>query len=264
MNIVLTNDALQKYIEINDSIHAKLCNLNISSIQPGLFKRLTFLKSLNINNNEIGGTIKYDTFDGLTSLEILDICNNSVSLTNPGNFTNLISLRELHLHNNHISLLNSSDFPTSLKLLNLSRNNITTLYQSGSFPTFLTSLNLGLNILSSIQPGQFENTSLSELNLSVNHIEYGNFNSFISLTSLNLSHNRITTIDSVIVDKLTSSLTLLNLCCNNITSLKHKLLDIPNLYAEYNPFSSNPAIHPMLFPSLIELCARRVLILNLV
>ncbi|XP_038052721.1 uncharacterized protein LOC119725387 [Patiria miniata] len=71
--------------------HLQLSGANASTLDKGLFKDFSYLKSLLLNNNNMH-TIQPGTFFGLTNLTFLDISNNSITSIDANCFLELHSL----------------------------------------------------------------------------------------------------------------------------------------------------------------------------
>lgn len=112
-----------------------MTNFKNFSVHRYLLKPLTKLKKLYLNNNQIA-TIEQSAFVGLSSVEIIELQNNELTLKGDGQlamgspFQTLGYLTDLNLANNSITQLFEDYTLLSMKTLNLSHNLITVLSTS--------------------------------------------------------------------------------------------------------------------------------------
>jgi hypothetical protein len=205
------------------------------------FHKLTHLKKLILNNNEISRIIKSD-LNHLEDLRYLDLSNNKIRKME--NLNTLQELRILKLSNNYIKEIEGLDDLLTLKELSLASNhickieNLNTLHQ-------LESLNLSHNEISHVR-GLKNLTHLKRLDLSYNNIEdIKGLKQLSELIILILNNNKITNIEG-----LDNLLELKELFLNNnainriqgIKSLKNiivLLLDNNNIQNFHNEDISN-------------------------
>lgn len=105
-----------------DLSHNKLTDLG-----ENLFSDLNRLKIINFHGNPDINGIDQGSFNGLSSLEELELKNMKISIINTLTFEGLDSLKTLNLSNNHISTLKDKAFAglSNLKILDLRGNEIT-------------------------------------------------------------------------------------------------------------------------------------------
>jgi Leucine-rich repeat (LRR) protein len=186
----------------------------ITTLQPGVFNKLTSLKVLNLSRNLIS-EVNNQWLKGLVNLQVLDMSSNNISSLEGDPFACLPvpqtvslgenqlyavsgSLRFLDLSFNKISLLNHSPFSVlqSLVQLNLAGNNLQALKgQCFNGLINLQQLDVSANYISSIDDGVFsELNNVQRLNLSRNQLETLGDQCFRGLThlqQLDVSCNRI-------------------------------------------------------------------------
>ena len=193
----------------------------IDYISPSAFNGLLQLNSLNLSRNHLG-SLEEKVFQGLTSLRTLDISFSGLLKIENRTYTcleDLLSLENLHLQGNNISQLTSRSLPSSPWT-----------------PFNIRYLDLSFNYLDSVKTATgFE--TIRELNLSHNRIRTLNVNVFgnmTALTSLDLSHNRLTNVPSGSFRLLNSTqvviLERLNLSSNKIRDVSGtELVNLPFL-----------------------------------
>lgn len=183
------------------------------------------LRILKITNNKISDISS--VFSNITSLQVLDLENNEISILTGSEFENLTSLlelnlamnriqepimqimpdnklRNLYLHSNNIKAINSDLFKTlhNLETLDLSFNHIDNIHYKNFQSLYgLRILNMSSNILTTIYTGAFTGLpQLELLNVSNNRISEifitGVF-SLHSMHSLDISHNLLHDLDYV-------------------------------------------------------------------
>lgn len=101
------------------------CN-SITTIQPGAFNQCDRLHELRISNNTGRLNLQPGTFDGLSALQILRMCNCNITQISVGAFDALTSLQELYLSSSNIHhiLVGTFDKLYQLRLLGLDSNPI--------------------------------------------------------------------------------------------------------------------------------------------
>jgi Leucine-rich repeat (LRR) protein len=161
-----------------------------------LFRTLPFLKSLDLSDNALAGTIS-DDIGKMSNLQFLNFTANNFAGSIPDGIGNVPSLRVFHMSSNRLdNVIPTSMYKlASLKELDLSRNSLvaTIPHEIGAL-TELTSLNLSYNSLEGPLPHEISNMrSLMDLDVSYNKLQGSlpNEIGFVSyLRSLNLSHNQ--------------------------------------------------------------------------
>lgn len=133
----------------------------------------------------------------MSGLKILNVSNNHLTVIPRNTFPKLYELHTIDLNNNMITDIANTVFQTlfGLRFLNLSYNSLETIKSStfGTLPTLLE-LDLSYNKIEDVSRGALANlASLQRLHLHHNFISKI-FQLSISLSSLDLSNNRITNI----------------------------------------------------------------------
>uniref|UniRef100_A0A8D0QWB5 Leucine rich repeat containing G protein-coupled receptor 6 n=1 Tax=Sus scrofa TaxID=9823 RepID=A0A8D0QWB5_PIG len=146
---------------------------NLTELQPGFFRHLSFLEELRLSGNHLSH-IPGQAFSGLYSLKILRLDANLISLVPDGSFEGLPALRHLWLDDNAL---------TEVPVGALS-----------SLPA-LQAMTLALNRISHVPDYAFQNlSSLVVLHLHNNRIQHLGAHSFEglhSLETLDLNHNEL-------------------------------------------------------------------------
>lgn len=198
--------------EVNNQMPNLVCfkmgfNL-LPAMEQRMLNRLKVLKSLHLNNNQIG-FVENNTLSS-TSLKWLDLSSNKMHFVGPGIF----------LQQNTSASLN-------LLALNLAKNNMSVLRdQTFAKFHFLSHLNLSFNFLSVLNSGVFSGLSaLRSLFLQHNLLSVvpvGVFNDLYSLETLALNWNHISTIESIAFSGL-KHLQLLDLSHNKLGHLSPEM-----------------------------------------
>ncbi|KAK9940583.1 hypothetical protein M0R45_017237 [Rubus argutus] len=167
-----TGVVCSKHAQSHRVVGLDLSDLGLTgSISPHI-GNLSFLRSLQLQNNKLTGTIPTQIVN-LFRLRSLNLSSNTIQGPLPSNMSHLTALEILDLAGNNITGRIPDDIYSqrNLRVLNMGRNNF-----FGSIPSSisnlsstLTNLNLGTNSLSGMIPselGQLNN--LQELDLSGN------------------------------------------------------------------------------------------------
>lgn len=185
-------------VELNSFEHAprlERLDLKGNSIKLSNFlqKGSRQLEFLDLSGNQI--TDIYENSFKLPKLKVLNLSDNKIVRINKNGFNGLIKLRELHLSKNDLNELNKltlSQSMTSLRILDLSKNNFTT---TNIIAPYLTDLNMENNEISEVVTNAFRGSPILEnLNLSGNKIKTFQKNALEDLFELkfvNLSNNLI-------------------------------------------------------------------------
>lgn len=218
----------------------RFLDLNDNRLE-GLFQLPISLTRLNLANNLIK-EIPENTWPVMNSLLELDLRNNTLgdSLTD-GSFNGLLTLQRLNLNMNGMTtppFKSLQSIPT-LQYLLLENNNITELKQGafGRLPTVFE-INLSDNEIDKIENRAFEGLlQLLHLNLSSNmlsNISMEAFGSLVSLQTLDLSHNFLEKFNNKTngIFDLCYSLRNLNLSHNEIGTITRKIFP-SNPYVPY-------------------------------
>ncbi|KAK9885913.1 hypothetical protein WA026_013789 [Henosepilachna vigintioctopunctata] len=224
-----------------------LSDNEISSLD-GAFKSFKNLEHLHLENNLIGRITDTD-FEKTNEMSYLNLSNNSISSISSAAFGTLYKLKQLDLSRNKIAKIkleflsglsevylahneltfesiNSINRLPHLEILDLSFNKLKgTSKIFSNFPSLVT-LNLeGNNLI--LENDMFTNlTQLEKLSLSNNgiiHIPDLIFNRTTSLVELNLSNNKLESLDYNDVFSSLTNLQILDLSRNNLMSLSYLL-----------------------------------------
>ena len=158
---------------------------------------LNELRVLSLHHCRLSGNLTLPTFSLMTHLYLND---NQLTRLSPNIFQGYTSLYRLDLQNNQINALGiPTDFPTTLRHLDLSANLIT-LIPNGTFSEhrYLTFLYVRGNALPPLQKSTFQGlVSLIRLDLTnsdLSALERATFQDQARLTHLYLNNNRLTTL----------------------------------------------------------------------
>ncbi|CAG9853693.1 unnamed protein product [Phyllotreta striolata] len=161
-----------------------LSDNKIQSLDEGRLRSLGKLKKLYLRSNYMRH-VSEKALDGLLQLEILDISDNRISEINPLSMKFVTELKILNMANNQLSLIGPS-------LLSHAKN--------------LRKFNASNNQLAEVLPHTFDaNQNLQEVDFSINLIVQfpGSLYGLEKLKKLDLSRNRLKSINSTIVSSLT-------------------------------------------------------------
>lgn len=218
----------------------RFLDLNDNGLE-GLFQLPISLTRLNLANNLLT-EIPDNLWPVMNSLLELDLSNNTLgdSLTD-GSFNGLLTLQRLNLNMNGMTMppLKSLQSIPTLQYLLLEANNITELGHGafGRLPTVFE-INLSDNQIDKIENRAFEGLlQLLHLNLSSNllsNISMEAFGSLVSLQTLDLSHNSLEKFNNKTngVFDLCYSLRTLNLSHNEVATINRKTFP-SNPYVPY-------------------------------
>lgn len=231
---------LDNLIELNLSFNL------IQSLSKRIFEELPNLKKLYLFNNKLYN-VHSDLFKNLTQLEELDLSNNTLQEFHSKTLKNLSNLQSLNLSNNPLEEFDSKilENQSNLQSLNLSFNSLTKL-DSNLFnqKDKLEKIILNDNKLTSIDFLFDEVVYIRILNLSNNKlstIDNNTFDNNSNLTELNLSKNQIKKLDGVVFKRLIN-LTSVDLSENLIDSIDvkeiQKLKKLSNLNLNGNRLRS--------------------------
>jgi Leucine-rich repeat (LRR) protein len=215
----------------------------IKKIENGVFYELKSVTQLDMHLNDIN-QIGMNTFVDLESLKYLNLDSNQISTLKNVQFNSnleVISLRFNLLTN--LNEINSS----SLRYLNVSNNRLQEINFKNTFLPNLEYLDLSQNCLISIKNDSFFNMNqLKHLNLSHNKLdlesEFNNISYFHGLSlleKLDLSFNGIKYLDSNLTFQYLTSLTYLNLSNNKLKSINSFVFAFLIKLGEFNSASNN-------------------------
>ena len=215
-------------------------NTGIRSLQSGDFAGLTGLEFLSLHaNNPVGSgrtlTLPADIFDGLTSLEELDLGRNRVPSLPTGVFDDLTALTVLNLSGGDIASVSANVFSrlSNLEVLRLSSS--APALPAGIFDglTKLTELELGspsaaFSGMTSIRSDLFDElTALETLRLEGHNLSMlpaDIFDNLARLTDLRIGNNGLTSLPAGIFNNL-PGLTTLYVAGEAISSLPPGIFD---------------------------------------
>nr|CAI5820613.1 unnamed protein product [Callosobruchus analis] len=166
---------------------------------------LKFVTLLNAQSNKLNKITNAD-FKALRNLEQAYLGNNLLEVIESRVFDGKENLEVIDLSGNKLKWLSLDDIPL-LRDTNLSQNffNISVI-QNITRPSSLVILNLSKNKIAEIPNGIFQNfSSLEWLDLSGNHVQLNNrsFAGLNRLKTLNLGHNNIEVLPEVVFNELT-------------------------------------------------------------
>ncbi|XP_067842706.1 leucine-rich repeat-containing protein 70-like [Heptranchias perlo] len=260
------------FVSLINLNYLHLNNNQIRHFSPGIFGGLSELRYLYLQHNQIL-SIPGGLFSDLTALRFLQLEGNSLSMLDGGMFVGLMSLHTLHLANNKISRISNSSFRqlTRLEFLNLQGNCLTWI-PSNTFVELkiLKRLVLSNNPIELIHPFSFsglENlkylylsnakikaiakngfaalNNLKHLALNNNSIIHVHSDAFkiLHLGYLQLDHNNISFIESDAFEGMATTLKVLHLANNHLTSLNPEVLrplaSLAHLLVNGNPWECN-------------------------
>ncbi|KAL8590558.1 hypothetical protein ACOMHN_010994 [Nucella lapillus] len=253
IHLTITNTALQ---EVQDSFSVTLTSLqvldlsknSIRSIASGAFGGLSSLRSLNLSSNQLNDV--GSSLESLVSLQVLDLSHNYLSELKPAAVTTLTSLTSLRLDGNHFRTLSghgfqglkflselkirgcgvfsiSDDFFSSImrvSFLDLGSNRLSAFPSSTKFSELrqLKHLYLDENEIMQLQAHQFADLSLLTLSLAHNRISSIPTDAFDGLTveDLDLSENKLLELKGESLQPIAQHLAVLNIGNNPIRFLQ--------------------------------------------
>ena len=219
--------------EITELYFENVANTAIHSLQSGDFAGLTGLELLSLhNNNPVDSgrtlTLPADIFDGLTSLEDLDLGQNTIPSLPTGVFDDLTALTHLHLGDGNIASVSANVFSRLSNLEWLSLSSSAPALPAGIFDG-LTKLTL-LRLLSPFSGG-------------LTSIRSDLFDELTALESITLQRHNLSMLPADIFDNL-ARLTELVIADNGLTSLPagifNNLPGLTRLVVAVEAFSSLP------------------------
>ena len=222
-----------------------------SSIEPNEFEGLTGVRFLKVSGAI--ETLHPGAFEGLTSLDKLNLSQNRIKTLEEGVFRGLNSLSSLRLHENRLTEINPDVFKdlAALEILAIHINDITTL-DANTFSglTTLTELNVGFNPITNLHKDTFDplislvRLNLGDLSLPNSAWDQDLFDSLTNLKYLRMVRNGITALDKDIFGGLTK-LETLEISENAITALLPGVFDglssLKTLHLNNNALTTLPA-----------------------
>ncbi|KAG5270942.1 hypothetical protein AALO_G00174080 [Alosa alosa] len=169
----------------------RLDNNLLTDLYNDSFIDLHSLETLNLRNNQISVIFK-ETFQSLKRLNILDLGGNKISQFREGAFTGLESLRNIYFDRNRLKKIDIYSFAklsATLRVLDLQSNNIRYMKEQTTSP-FANFSKLEDLKLDAQQP------------YGITLLPHAFFSGLISLTSLSLTNNHISSFRSDTFDDL--------------------------------------------------------------
>ncbi|XP_013412991.1 phospholipase A2 inhibitor [Lingula anatina] len=209
---LLSADLFTKLATTLETLTVRHC-ADLTTIENNTFVEFGALKSLDLSKNNISITLDGEEFRSLKNspLESIDLSGNAISLLPSQMFRGLNALENIDLSNSKISQIQDTVFDhlINLKSLDLSHNQIAQVGTNvNGFPFSwnqrLQLLDLSYNKMAAVQVGISIQQSLTTLNLSHNEISSFNRKPFTvppmlqalqfmdNLKDLDLSHNNLT------------------------------------------------------------------------
>ena len=215
----------------------KLSNNNIFRTPAKLFCPLSSIETIDLTNNRLVdledlGLSNRTAARCPVNVRTLDVSRNSLRALTPGSLASSSLLTSLLAPSNQVEVLDSTALQGLhlLQRIDLSSNRLAAL-PPGLFldNTDLREINLANNSIGTIHLSVFRNLSkLGRLNLSrnildENWIKEDIFADLSNLISLDLSHNHLSSVDSVLLQQL-SKLTFLDLAHNRLHTVSSQAL----------------------------------------
>ncbi|XP_050095980.1 toll-like receptor Tollo [Anopheles aquasalis] len=210
-----------------------LSNNKLSKVEPTIFRDLSNMQVLRLQNNFIE-TIAINTFQGLTALHTLVLSHNRISAIDHFTLAGLESLALLSLDYNRINRIDRQAFrnQSHLQELHLNDNKLLQVPDALYDVPLLRTLDLGENHISNIDHASFRQMEhLYGLRLTENNIEIirrGTLDAMKSLHILNVSQNRLKTVEQSCFDNNTK-LQAIRLDGNYLTDIAGLFTKLPNL-----------------------------------
>ncbi|XP_072297881.1 uncharacterized protein [Eucyclogobius newberryi] len=235
----------------------------ITHLPPLLFSNMTCLKVLDLSLNKLGEVTR-EAFSGLGQLEVLKLNHNLLRNLSSDVLSDVGELKELHLMGNQISQLNKAMFTqlTNLEVLNL-RGNLLKTFTGDIFGN--STFNLRELILKGNQLCEFSPSgnlsSLTNLDLSLNKLSTLHkdvLQNMTSLETLDLSDNQISVLPESVFNNV-FNLKVVNLQTNNLSAIEPKLFEdqtlIEQLYLAFNRLQTLPEglMDAFLMPHMLRL-----------
>uniref|UniRef100_UPI00358DF993 leucine-rich repeats and immunoglobulin-like domains protein 3 isoform X1 n=1 Tax=Myxine glutinosa TaxID=7769 RepID=UPI00358DF993 len=211
-----------------------LSHNNLTRIDGNSWSFCPNLRDLDLAWNDLH-RLEKGSFSGLPGLQLLGLAHNSIVHITSGAFHGLDALQSLDMSRNQ---LHSADTLAvrhlrSLKEVRLAHNKLTEIPNFGEAAPNITLLSLHRNHIRTLHAEHLARcSSLLTLDLSANHLTgkgLYTLSSSIPLHTLVLSGNRIRVLHAGSLDSLSSSLRVLHLARNRLTSLPKNAFNLGQL-----------------------------------
>ena len=243
-NPIPVNQLSQALSGLGPDNHLISLNLNgvaLINASAGMFEALVRLEALSMSQCSLSH-IEEGIFDVLTDLRAVHLQSNNLHAVD--NINSLLQLHHLDLSNNFISELNIS-YLYNLEVVDLSNNTFQSL--PSNFITNTTNLrilNLRHNDITRISYDTFSGVSVLHLDLSYNRLTTLDSAGSYSCTTLDVSHNLINDVKPAALKDVSTSLRHLDLSHNNITYFNTtqtfpNMHELQRLDLSYNKLGSN-------------------------
>ncbi|ODN04661.1 Insulin-like growth factor-binding protein complex acid labile subunit [Orchesella cincta] len=233
----VANNRMKKVFQISGSLNGlNLANNEITSLSKA-WPTMNALQRLDLSGNQLGGNLPGGAFDNLGALSKISLADNNITEVPADALSTLTTIQYIDLSKNALVNLSRAAFgrlPIVFELL-LSQNQINSI-EPRAFDGMLQLLHLDLsqNDLKSIPMGAFSAlNAMRILNLSRNSIERTDnstnslFEEALSLLTLDLSHNKISSIHAHTFPELRWTkfkLDSIDLSHNNLMIIKKEIL----------------------------------------
>lgn len=222
-------DPSQSFFRLRNLHEVSLQSCKIRKIPTRIWAPLGFLKSLSISsyNGEwssvVGMDIEMGAFEGLSSLEKLDLSQNNIWTIHDKNvFCPLRSLLKLNMSRNRLSDLDELGFGSSFRVGNNEDGNSGGVSAASCSNLNIQSLDLSHNSLRRINPNAFNRlkklTALSLQNNLIDQLEDSALAGLSQLRLVNMSSNKLVALPPTIF-KWNPTLGEINLSNNSISAL---------------------------------------------
>jgi len=207
---LLTSIEADSFIGLSNLLQLSLDANQITGLQNNVFNGLSNVTYMGVGNNSLLTTIDSWVFQGMTSLQQLDINSTHIQKISAWTFSGLSSLKYLHLQDDQIESIDAGAFTNAAIIsLSISNNQITSL-PVGVFSGLsqLTELYLDSNKLTQLSTNVFGDLSslqtLSMQSNQISNIEAWALNGLSSLYTLYLQNNKVGVLKSWVFSGLSN------------------------------------------------------------
>jgi len=223
--------------------HLLLDGNEISEISSKPFRRMNSLHTLSLSNNRIT-RLYNDSFHGIERTVIhLSLARNQIGQVEVGTFSSLYYVRRLDLSDNRITQLSLPSVMSQLNYFSAARNLLLEFPAGLRSTPLLLSLDLSSNRISRLPRFDlFSNNRMQLIDFSNNALENIDDMRYLgSVDVLNLSRNRLSSVDAAILNR-TTTVQLLDLSRNRFvrapSSITRASDVVINLRLDHNRISS--------------------------